>query len=533
MSAGRAFAFCRWTLAVFGATAAPAQVSAERIIRAAAEPGNWLTYSGAYHGQRFSPLAQIHVGNVERLRPAWIYQTQDLNKFEVSPLVVDGVMYISEPPNRASALDTRTGRPLWQYNRHVPNDVRPCCGRVNRGLAILGDTLYMGTLDGKLVALDARTGKLRWEVEVADYRLGYSITVAPLAVKEAIIIGVSGGEYGIRGLIDAYHARTGRRLWRFWTVPGPGEFGNDTWAGESWKTGSAATWVTGSFDPELNLLYWGTGNPGPDYNGDVRLGDNLFANSLLALDADTGLRKWHFQFTPHDQHDWDSNHVPMLIDAEVAGRPRKLVAMANRNGFYYVLDHATGEFLAGAPFAKQTWAQGLDDKGRPIRLPNTLPTKEGTLVWPGLHGGTNWFSPAYSPKTGRVYVATREEGTVFFKEKADYQPGRWFSAGGIRGLAGVEPTGSIRSLEATTGRLAWEFPLRSPPWAGLMATAGGLVFAGTSEGWLMALDAASGKPIWRFPCGGAIFSAPVSFLDHGRQYVAVAAGNALLAFALD
>jgi len=523
----------RRALALLLALPLAAQVPYERILRAGAEPGSWLTYSGRYDGQRFSPLDQITAANVAKLRPAWVYQTQDLNKFEVSPLVVDGVMYISEPPNRASALDARTGRPLWQYNRYVPNDVRPCCGRVNRGLAILGETLYMGTLDSHLVALDARTGKLRWAVPVADYRLGYSITVAPLVVKDKVIVGVAGGEYGIRGFIDAYDAATGRRDWRFYTAAGSGEFGVETWAGESWKTGGAATWITGSFDPELNLIYWGTGNPGPDYNGDDREGDNLFANSVVALDASTGQRKWHFQFTPHDVHDWDSNHVPVLFDDNIRGSARKLIAMANRNAFYYVLDRATGEFIAGVPYARQTWAKGLDDKGRPIRLPNTLPTKEGAVVYPGLHGGTNWFSPTYSPLTKLFYVAAREEGTLFFKEKADYQPGRWFSAGGIRGLPGIEPSGAIRALESTTGKLAWEFPLRSPPWAGLMSTAGGLVFGGSSEGWLMALDASSGKLLWRFHCGAPIFAAPNSYLDQGKQHVAVAAGNALFTFALD
>jgi alcohol dehydrogenase (cytochrome c) len=510
-----------------------AQVSFERILGAAVEPGVWLTYSRNYNGQRYSALDQITTANVARLRPVWVYQTADLNKFEATPLVADGIVYVSEPMNRASALDARTGRPIWQYQRNLPGDIRPCCGRVNRGLAILGDTLYMGTLDAHLVALDARTGRLRWDVEVADHRAAYAITGAPLALKDRIIVGMAGGEYGVRGFLDAYDPATGARLWRFYTTPGPGEFGNETWKGESWKTGGAATWVTGSYDPALNLVYWGTGNPGPDYNGDERAGDNLFSCSVVALDAATGRRKWHFQFTPHDVNDWDSNHVPVLIDDVFRGAPRKLLATANRNAFYYVLDRETGEFLLGRPYAKQTWATGLDERGRPIRVPDTAPTREGRVLYPGMHGGTNWYSPSYSPQTKLFYVGVREEGTTYFKENMTYQPGRWFAGGGIRGIPKVEPTGSIRALGALTGEVDWEFPLRQPPWGGLMATAGGLVFSGSSEGWIFALDARSGEPLWRFPGGGPVFGTPVSFLVDGRQHVALAAGNALFAFALE
>jgi alcohol dehydrogenase (cytochrome c) len=509
-------------MAAFGLQA---QVTYERILHAAAEPGNWLTYSGNYQGHRHSLLKQITPANVARLKPVWVYQASDLNKFETSPLVVDGIMYISEPPNRASALDARTGRPLWHYRRNLPDDLRACCGQVNRGLAILGDCLFLGTLDSHLVALDARTGRVRWDAMVADYRAGYSITIAPLALKDKVILGVSGGEYGIRGFVDAYEAKTGKHAWRFWTVPGPGEPGHETWAGNSWKTGGAATWITGSHDPETSLIYWGTGNPGPDYNGDERQGTNLYSASLLALDADTGKLKWYFQFTPHDVHDWDSTHVPVLIG--------KLVVVANRNGFYYVLDRLSGKFLTGAQFAKQTWAKGLDDHGRAIALPDKRPSPLGTVVYPGMHGGTNWFSPSYSPLTGLFYVGVREEGTAFYTTKPEYERGQWFSAGGIRGLPGVEPTGSVKALQAETGRFVWEFPLRSPPWAGLMSTAGGLVFGGSSEGMFFALDAATGKPLWRFPTGGAIFANPISFLNHGKQHVAIAAGHALFAFAVE
>lgn len=515
-------------LATFAVAAiACAQAPYDRIRNADAEPGNWLTYSRAYNGQRYSPLAQITAANVSSLRAAWVYQTAQQAKFSVSPIVIDGVVYISEQPGDVVALDGRTGRPLWRFTRRVA-DHRACCGAANRGLAVLDDMLYVGTLDAHLLAIDLHTGKLRWDTVVADFREGYAITVAPLALRDRVIVGVAGGEIGIRGFLDAYDAKTGRRAWRFWTVPGPGEPGHETWEKDSWKTGGAPTWITGSYDPQLNLIYWGTGNPGPDYNGDNRKGDNLYACSLLALDGDTGRPRWHFQFTPHDLHDWDSTHVPVLFeDGE-----RKLVAVANRNGFYYVLDRATGEFLRGVPYGKQTWASGLDAKGRPIRLPGTEPVPSGRVVYPGFHGVTNWFSPSYSPLTKMVYVGVREEPAVFVKENDSYKPGQWFSGGNPGGVAKIEPSGSIRALESVSGRLVWEFPLKSPPWAGLMATAGGVVFGGSSEGLFYALDAAGGKPLWHFPTGGAIFANPVSFLVNGRQHVAIAAGSGLFAFAL-
>ncbi|MDA1091812.1 MAG: PQQ-binding-like beta-propeller repeat protein [Acidobacteria bacterium] len=372
---------------------AAAQVPYERILDAASEPEHWLTYSGTYGAQRYSTLDQIDRDNVDQVQPAWIYQASSLHKFEVSPLVVDGVMYITEVPSDATALDLRTGRPIWSYRRSLPQGIVTCCGQVNRGVALLDDQVFLGTVDAHLVALDARSGGVRWDIEVADYTLGYSITVAPLALKDKIIVGISGGEYGIRGFLDAYDPLTGERLWRFWTVPGPGEPGHDTWSGDSWECGGAPTWVTGAYDPELNLLYWGTGNPGPDFIGEVREGDNLYSESLLALDPDTGALKWHFQFLPHDIHDYDSTQVPVLLDAEYEGRPRQLVVFPNRTGFYYVLDRATGEFLAGKAFAKQTWALGLDEQGRPIENPATIPSIEGALVYPDDDGAANWYSP--------------------------------------------------------------------------------------------------------------------------------------------
>jgi alcohol dehydrogenase (cytochrome c) len=514
-------------------SSAPAQVTAERIGASKSEPGNWLTYSGNYEGHRYSPLDQVNLSNVAKLKLAWIYQVRRTDKFETTPIVVNGRMYITEPPSNVTALDTRTGRPIWQYRRTYPEDTRLCCGQVNRGVAVLGDLVYVGTVDGHLLALDAGTGQVRWDTLVADHRAGYSLTAAPLAVKDKIIMGMAGGEYGVRGFLDAYDAKTGKRVWRFWTIPGPGEPGNETWAGESWKMGAAATWVTGTYDAETNTLFWGTGNPGPDWNGDVRLGDNLYSDSVVAVDADTGKLKWYFQFTPHDVHDWDATEVPVLAEATVRGERKKLVLFANRNAFYYALDRATGKFLSGRAFARQTWAKGLDDSGRPMRAPGTFPTAEGVTVWPSVAGATNWFSPTYSPQTGLFYVAAKDGASVYFKGAADFQPGSQYNGGGFRNVTGPgASSGAIRALAPDTGELKWEFPLFSPPWSGLLSTAGGLVFGSTAEGDFLALDARTGKLAWRFQGGGPSYSNPMSYLSEGKQYVAVAIGSALLNFAL-
>lgn len=520
----------RLTILFAFATLAPAQVPFPRIVRADAEPQNWLTYSGNYYGHRFSPLKQIHTGNVASLRTKWVYQFEN-PRTQVSPIVVNGVMYITAP-NMAAALDAKTGRALWTWRRPIPPELQTIgFGRVNRGAAILDGNLYVGTLDNYLVALDIHSGAVRWETKTADHRLGYCLTVAPLAVKDKIIIGTAGGEAGIRGYIAAYDAKTGKEAWRLHTVPAAGEPGVETWGGESWKYGAAATWVTGSYDPDLNLIYWGTGNPGPDWNGDVRPGDNLYSCSLLAIDADTGKRRWHFQFTPHDTHDWDATQTPVLVELPIRGQNRKVIATANRNGFYYILDRQTGEFLSGRPYAKQTWAKGLDDKGRPIVIPGTEPSEAGTLVWPSLQGSTNWFAPSYSPLTKLYYVSVREMGAYYYKGEAEYRPLTFYAGGGERSLKS-EAWGAVRALEADSGRLKWEFKLASPPWAGVMATAGGLVFGGSDEGNFYALDAANGKPLWDFQAGGGIFCNPVSFAIEGKQYVAITADRVLFVFGL-
>jgi alcohol dehydrogenase (cytochrome c) len=443
-------------------------------------------------------------------------------------------MYLTRPENAIYALDAATGRQLWSYEYRNPPRTYNCCGKVNRGLAILGNTVYYASIDAHLIALDARTGNVRWDVTMADYKTGYSSTGAPLAVKDKIITGMAGGEYGTRGFIDGYDAKSGKRLWRFNTIPVKGEPGNETWAGESWKTGSATTWVTGVYDPESNTVYWGTGNPGPDWNGDVRKGDNLYSDCLIALDPDTGAKKWHFQYTPHDMNDWDSTQTPTLVDSTVKGQPRKMVVLANRNGFYYALDRTTGKFIAGRPYVKQTWASGLDEVGRPMRLPKAEPTNEGTLIWPSLAGGSNWYSSTYSPKTDLYYVNVKEMAAIYYKGDADYKPGVQFNGGGQDDYKGEEPYGAVRALDVASGEMRWEYKLHSPSHCGVMATGGGLVFGSNSTAFF-ALDAAKGSLLWRFESGGGggIDANPITYMHGGKQYVAIAAGHALLVFSLD
>jgi alcohol dehydrogenase (cytochrome c) len=510
------------------------QVTNERLLNAVAEPANWLTYSGAYNSQRHSSLAEINRSNVSRLRVAWIYQAGNGQRtFQATPLVVDGVMYISEPA-KVSALDARTGRPLWTFNRPLPETVITCCGLVNRGVAILGNSVFVGTMDAHVLALDIRTGRMRWDTVVADHLLGYSVSAAPLIVEDKVVVGVGGGEFGIRGFLDAYDAATGKRVWRTYTIPGDGEKGNESWSGDSWKTGGGPTWVTGTYDPELKLIYWGIGNPGPLFTGKSRRGDNLYTCSLLALDAATGKYRWHFQFTPHDEHDWDANQVPILIDRG-EGEPRKLVVTANRNGFYYVLDRVTGRFLRARSFVKQNWASEIDAKGRPVPSATFSPSLRGTAIYPGAEGGTNWQSPTYSPRTGTFYVTTREEGMLYFqRDDRPYRPGQFFMRGSHITIPGEKPHGSVLALDAWTGEKRWEFPLLTTSWAGLLSTAGDLIFGGTGneEGNFFALDATSGKPLWQIATGGEVRAAPITYQVAGKQHVAVAAGRNLMIFSL-
>jgi alcohol dehydrogenase (cytochrome c) len=524
-----AIAFLLLGCLLFGATLARAQVTAQRLLDSGKEPQNWLMYSGDYAGRRFSALDQVNTANAHALVPQWAYQTMAGGKFETTPLVVDGILYGTGQDNRAFALDARTGRPIWQYQRALPADIRPCCGRVNRGVAILWDKVFLGTLDAHVIALDAKTGNVIWDVTSADYRAGYSFTLAPLAIKNLVILGVSGGEYGIRGFIDAYDAATGERKWRFYTVPGPGEPGHETWEDDSWKIGGAPAWITGVYDPVTNTTFWPTGNPSPSNRGAGRAGDNLYSNTLLALDPDTGKLKWHFQFTKHDEHDYDATQVPVMVDEG----GQHLILHADRNGFFYVIDRATGKLISANPFAKVTWSTSKDAEGRPATDKNGSPTAEGNRVCPGAAGATNWMSPTYDPQTKLFYVTAREQCDVFSTAPQTFEQGHAYYGSAYFPNDDAAPFwGALRALDATTGKLKWEWKHPSPTWSGVLSTAGGVVFTGDAEGNFIALDAASGKALWHFQCGASVYSSPMVFAIDGKEYVAVAAGSALFTFAL-
>ncbi|HXD18307.1 MAG TPA: PQQ-dependent dehydrogenase, methanol/ethanol family [Vicinamibacterales bacterium] len=523
-----------------------AQVTFDRILRAADEPQNWLTYSGTYMSQRYSPLRQLDTSNVKNLEMKWMMQNQVFGPWETTPLVVDGIMYLTQRPNDVIALDAKTGRMFWMYRYTNSGRQTVCCGAENRGVAILGDTLFMGTLDAHLVAIDAKNGKPLWNVQVADDKLAYSVTVSPLVVKDKVIIGVGGAEYGIRGFVAAHDAKTGRELWRFYTIPGKGEPGIETWSGDAHEHGGGSIWVTGSYDPALNLTYWGVGNPGPDYNPDQRKGDNLYTDSVVALDADTGKLKWHYQFTPNDPYDYDSVQVPVLADLMWKGTLTKAMLFANRNGNFYVLDRENGRFLSGAPFVKVNWMSGWDEGGRPILTPQPA----GANTYPGNQGGTNWYSPSYSPRTGLFYVSAWENyGSVYRKEATPYQAGRRFNGGGfqvtmpnpdapamrrnpINDWTDVVGRGAVIAIDPRTSQPKWKFQMYDVTDGGILTTAGDLLFSGGREGYFHALDARTGAVLWKTSLGGAIMNGPITYSVEGKQYVTVNSGNVLITFAL-
>jgi alcohol dehydrogenase (cytochrome c) len=515
-----------------GVQASRGGVPAARLLKAADEPAQWLTYSGDYAGRRYSALNHITTANVRQLGLNWTFQPGRPGMLETTPLVVDGLMYVTGVNSEMWALDARSGRVIWRYRHRLPERIPLCCGPENHGVAVLGDKVYLATLDAHLVALDAKSGAVIWDVEADDYKKGYSFSVAPLAVKDKIVVGVAGGEYGMRGFIDAYDAETGKRAWRFYTIPAPGEPGNETWSGDSWMRGGAPAWLTGTYDPALNLTYWGIGNPGPDLYGGDRKGDNLYSDSVVALDVDSGRLRWHFQFTPHDVHDWDATQIPMLLDLKIKGEPRKALVLANRNGFFYALDRTDGKFLFAKTFAKVTWAKGVDANGRPIVIPGTDPTPEGNYVCPGVGGATNWMSPSHSPRTGLFYVTAREQCETYYAAPQVFREGRLYFGSTNHTVPGDERWGAIRALDPTTGDVKWEFKTFLPSSAGTLATAGGLVFTGDRDGYVMALDAQSGRLLWKMNTGGRINATPISYSIDGRQYVAVAAGSALFSFGL-
>ena len=520
----------------------PGGVTYERLLKSKSEPHNWLMYWGDYQGTHYSPLANITPANVAQLRAAWSAPVPGDTVSESTPLVVDGVMYGTSggSPRTVTAIDARTGRQIWRFVR--PQKVRNPgeTDVVNRGVAILGHRLFVGTNDAALLCIDARTGLLLWEVQVADTMEGFNITSPPLIVKDKIIVGHAGGEYAIRGFLDAYDVM-GKHLWRFYTIPAPGEFGNDTWKGDSWKTGGGGTWLTGTYDPDLNTLYWPIGNPAPMTDRSVRGdGDNLFTDSVVALDPDTGQRKWHYQFTPNDGHDWDSTEDMVLVDRIWRGQQRKLLLHADRNGHFYVLDRTSGEFLAGTPFIHQTWNSGFDAKGRPKPIPGSNSSPEGSfLVYPTAGGATNFGAPSYSPVSGLFYLEYSEAGAVYISAPQVPQKGREYLGEGParplppRGPNDPAPNAGIKAIDPETGKTVWDFKLFQGSLAnGVLATAGGVLFASSRDGNLIALDAKTGKYLWHYQTSGNHAASPISYAINGRQYVALTAGNVLYSFAL-
>jgi alcohol dehydrogenase (cytochrome c) len=517
----------------------PASISTVIDVRAAdllVQPAsaNWISYNGDYSGQRYSSLAEINPSNLAGLRAAWVFHARDSKRLEVTPLVVDGMMFVTAS-NDAFALDARTGRMVWRHSWPISEGlIDDAAGHINRGVAVWRDRIYMETDNAHLLCLDARSGNLIWDVAYADWNKNYGATSAPLVVKDKILVGTSGGDDGVRGFVAAYDALTGKMAWRFWTIPAPGEFGSESWPGKLYLHGGGTTWMPGTYDPQLNTIYWGTSNPAPDFEGSVRPGDDLYTDCVLALDPDTGKLKWYFQFTPHDLFDFDAVETPILIDAAYRGEPRKLLVQANRNGYIYVLDRTNGKFLSATPFVeKLNWAKGIDAQGRPITT-GVQPTADGTRICPGFAGATNWFAPSYSESTRLVYFLALEECENFFFKPQPFQEGQGYYSTGAKRIPSEGSQKVLVAFSLDTGSIAWKYPQsgggRSS--AGTMATAGGLVFFGDDAGSFEAVDAQSGRALWHFNTGQDINASPMSYAVGGKQYVAIAAGSDVFSFAL-
>jgi alcohol dehydrogenase (cytochrome c) len=529
---------------------ASAQVTYERILNANREPQNWLTYSGTYFSQRYSTLDRINQGNVKNLALRWVYRPTSLDKMEATPLVADGVLYTVQG-NEVVALDAATGRSFWTFRYEIPPESNAYL-MVCKGLAIAGRTLFWATYDGHLIAIDAKSGRAIWNKTVFDWREGRQFNVAPLIIKNMVVLGTADNERGANCWVAAFDLKTGNEVWRFWTAPSsPGDPGASTWSDDSYKHGGDPIWVTGSYDPETNLTYWGTGDPNPGWNGDSRMGDNLYSDSVIALDADTGKLKWFYQFTPHDEFDYDSVQVPVLADIELGGQPRKVMLWANRNGFFYVLDRTTGQFLLGKAFVNQNWNAGFDKSGRPLRSPSLFPKPMGSaFIEPGTQGGTNWYSPSFSPQTGLLYVSTWDNYSQYSSKG---EAGVWRQDQHYTGLAnssgpnvasqrvrrippafrkGEEGYGAVRAIDPKSGEKKWDFKMVDYTESGVLSTASYLVFSGGMEGNFFALDARNGRCLWKVGLGGTVSSGPITYSVDGRQFVAVAAGGALYAFSL-
>jgi len=517
-------------------TAIGINVTSEQIRTAGSMQDQWLTYSGTLDGRRYTPLNEITPANVSRLRLRWIRQFgTSTSRIESTPIVVGGFIFTTVPPSDVVALDVRSGDLRWSYKRSVPDNLPIDTTASNRGLAVLGNVLFLGKLDCVLVAINATNGNVIWQTKVCNPSDDYTMTGAPLIVNGSVVVGVSGAEYGIRGFVAAYDAKTGQQQWKFNTIPGPCEFGHDTWKNDAWQSGGGSTWVTGSYDPSLDLLYWGVGNPAPAFNGDVRPGDNLFTDSLVALHGSSGKLAWYFQFTPHDEHDWDATQTPILADLMIKGVLRRVLCVPDRNGFYYVLDRTTGEFLVGVPFVEENWAKGLDSAGRPILTSHADLTSSGRLTKPGSGGGINWQNAAFDEKSGLIFVPATEGASVFTKSPNPRRGNLGFYPGSSGTAGDYVQVSVVRALDAATGAKKWEH--FSPPggkehgYSGLLATGGGVVF-GESGGFAFVIDSATGKELWRVSLGGYTYAAPISFTVDGHQVILLSAGQSLFLFGL-
>jgi alcohol dehydrogenase (cytochrome c) len=495
---------------------------------------NWPSYNGDYTGRRFSSLSEINLQNVAQLRAEWVFHARNSNHLEVTPVVIDGLMFVSAA-NHAFALDARTGREVWHYSRPITEGLIDDASRhTSRGVAVWRSRVYMETDNAHLLCLDARSGHLIWDVAYATGNKNYGATSAPLVVKGKVLVGTSGGDDGVRGFVAAIDAETGKEAWRFWTIPAPGEFGSSSWPGKLYLRGGGTTWMPGTFDPELNTIFWTTSNPAPDFDGDVRPGDDLYTDCILALDPDTGKLKWYFQFTPHDLFDYDATETPVLIDAFYQGDKRKLLVQANRNGFLYVLDRNTGKFLSAVRFVdKLNWASGVDENGRPIRT-EVEPSAAGTRVCPGYAGATNWYAPSYNEATHLFYFKALEECQTYFRKPQKFTEGQTYYSTGVKRIPGEERERFLLAFDLSSGKFAWRYPQVGNGWSagGTMTTAGGLVFLADNSHSLEAVDAQTGKALWHFNTGQSIDASPMSYGVGEKQYVAVAAGSDVFSFSL-
>jgi alcohol dehydrogenase (cytochrome c) len=491
---------------------------------------NWVSYNGDYTGRRYSSLGRINTFNVSQLRAQWVFHATNSSLLECTPVVIDGTMFVTAA-NDVFALDAKTGKQRWHYQRPVTQGlIDDASAHHNRGVAALGDRVYIETDNAHLVSLDVHDGSQLWDKAYATDNKNYGATSVPLIVKDMVIVGTSGGDDGVRGFVAAFDAATGTERWRFWTIPGPTELGSESWPGDAYLRGGGTTWMPGTYDPELNTIYWGTSNPAPDFDGDPRPGADLYTDCVLALNPDTGALQWYFQFTPHDLYDYDAVETPVLVDRG----GRKLLVEANRNGFLYLLDRTNGQFLKAAPFvSKLTWASSIDAAGRPVRT-GLQPSKEGTVVCPDMTGATNWFSPTYNPDTGLFYFIALESCHTYFLEPQTFAEGHEYYATGVKRVPGGSSEKKLVAYDAATATMRWSYALLGDgeSWAGAMSTAGGLVFFGNDTEEFEAVDAKSGQSLWRFNMGQTVHASPMSYAVEGRQYVAIAAGSDLFSFSL-